>query len=114
MTYRKKLGMLVFLDSIIVSTAIFIALWIVHPSSSVFDTRVITIIAIALLLSHHLFAVLYKLYNKVWSYASVGELLAVVQSIILSIIMAVIVRSNDKRCLFFFHSKGGFTLARQC
>src|SRR5699024_12833007 len=48
--------------------------------------------AIALLFFHHLFAALYKLYNKVWAYASVGELLAIVQAVTLSIIATGVVQ----------------------
>src|SRR5690625_5283207 len=53
---------------------------------------VLTISAIALLLSHHLYAFLYKLYNKVWSYASVGELLAIAKAVTLTIISAAIIQ----------------------
>lgn len=48
--------------------------------------------SIALLISHHIFAMIYKLYNKVWAYASVGELIAIVKAITLSIIAAGIVQ----------------------
>ncbi|OZU88243.1 hypothetical protein CIL03_11350 [Virgibacillus indicus] len=92
MSYRTRLTLLVLLDSIIVSTAIFVASWIVYPFTNVLSTDAITISAIALLLFHHLFAFLYKLYNKVWAYASVGELVAIVQAITLSIIAAGIVQ----------------------
>lgn len=92
MSYRTRLTFLVLLDSLIVSTAIFVSLWIVYPDSSQFNTSVIVISAITLLFFHHLFAALYKLYNKVWSYASVGELLAIVQAVTLSIIATGIVQ----------------------
>lgn len=92
MTYRTRLTLLIILDSFIVSTAIFIASWIVYPFTDVLSRETIIISAIALLLFHHLFAILFKLYNKVWAYASVGELLAIVQSITLSIVAAGIVQ----------------------
>lgn len=88
MTYRTRLTLLVILDSLIVSTAIFVASWIAYPVTTGFDMKIILISAVALLFFHHLFAMLYKLYNKVWSYASVGELLAIVQAVTLSIISA--------------------------
>src|SRR5690625_5223547 len=96
-SYRTRLSLLVLLDSLIVSTAIFVALWIVYPDPTMFETSVIVISAIALLFFHHLFAALYKLYNKVWSYASVGELLAIVQAITLSIVATGFVQffAND-------------------
>ena len=97
MTYRTRLTLLILLDSLIVSTAIFIASWIVYPFTSVLTTASIVFSAVALLLFHHLFAFIYKLYNKVWAYASVGELLAIVQAITLSIIATGVVQflTND-------------------
>lgn len=97
MTYRTRLTMLILLDSIIVSTAIFVASWIVFPFDSVLKTEAIVISVIALLVFHHLFAFIFNLYNKVWSYASVGELLAIVQAVTLSIIATGIVQflAND-------------------
>ncbi|QHS23483.1 polysaccharide biosynthesis protein [Virgibacillus sp. MSP4-1] len=92
MTYRTRLTFLILLDSIIVSTAIFIAAWVVYPYTSVVQLDAILISAMALLLSHHLFAFIYKLYNKVWAYASVGELVAIVKAITLSIISAAIIQ----------------------
>lgn len=97
MTYRTRLTLLILLDSLIVSTAIFIASWIVYPFTSVLTTASIVFSAVALLLFHHLFAFIFKLYNKVWAYASVGELLAIVQAITLSIIATGVVQflTND-------------------
>lgn len=86
MSYRTRLGLLILLDSIIVSTAIFIASWVVYPFTSVINMNAIIISAVALLLFHHLFASIYKLYNKVWSYASVGELVAIVQAVTFSVL----------------------------
>jgi len=88
LTYRTRLTLLIILDSLIVSFAIFGATWITYPNAPVLDMSVLTISAIALLLSHHLYAFIYKLYNKVWAYASVGELLAIVKAITFSIITA--------------------------
>ncbi|WP_330949245.1 nucleoside-diphosphate sugar epimerase/dehydratase [Virgibacillus sp. MG-45] len=99
MSYKLRMALLVLMDSFIVSTAIFIAAWIVYPNmdTSVFNMPALITSAIALLLFHHLFAFIYKLYNKVWAYASVGELVAIVQSITLSIVAAGVVQyfAND-------------------
>lgn len=92
MTYRMRLALLVIMDSIIVSTAIFIAAWIAYPYEPVIHTTALIASAAALLVFHHIFAFVYHLYNKVWAYASVGELTALVKSITLSIIGAGIVQ----------------------
>lgn len=92
MTYRKRLTLLVILDSLIVSTAIFAASWILYPYASGYNLNVIIISSFALLIFHHLYAILYKLYNKVWSYASVGELSAIVRAVTLSILSTGVVQ----------------------
>ncbi|WP_217586555.1 polysaccharide biosynthesis protein [Lentibacillus saliphilus] len=93
MTYRKRLFMLTALDSFIVLCAIFAASWIVYPSMPVgFATPVLIITSVALLVFHHIFALIYKLYNKVWAYASVGELLAIVKAVSLTVLSAGVVQ----------------------
>ncbi|MFC4025123.1 polysaccharide biosynthesis protein [Oceanobacillus longus] len=93
MSYRKRLASLITLDSIIVSTAIFIAFWVIYPSyPNILLTNELFISAIALLIFHHIFAFIYKLYNKVWAYASVGELVTIVKAITFSIIAAGVVQ----------------------
>ncbi|RDW21460.1 hypothetical protein CWR48_03415 [Oceanobacillus arenosus] len=92
MSYRRRLTLLILLDSLIVSTAIFIASWIVYPQVDMLQTDALIISAVALLIFHHIFAFVYKLYNKVWAYASVGELVAIVKAVTLSIISAGIVQ----------------------
>src|SRR5699024_1230885 len=80
------------LDSLIVSFAIFAATWLVYPNIDSYSNTILLITALALLAFHHLFAFIYKLYNKVWAYASVGELFAIVKAVTLSIISAAIVQ----------------------
>ncbi|UOQ50320.1 polysaccharide biosynthesis protein [Gracilibacillus caseinilyticus] len=92
MGYKQRILLLVLLDSIIVSTAIFIASWIVYPNYSLENMKVVAITSIALLLFHHLFASIYKLYHKVWAYASVGELIAIVKAITFTIVATAIVQ----------------------
>ncbi|GAB2538095.1 polysaccharide biosynthesis protein [Gracilibacillus alcaliphilus] len=92
MGYKQRIGLLVLLDSLIVSTAIFISSWIVYPNFDGINMRVMVITAIALLLFHHLFAFIYKLYHKVWAYASIGELMAIVKAITLTIVATAVVQ----------------------
>ncbi len=97
MGYKQRIFLLLLLDSLIVSTAIFIASWIVYPTHSFGELDVMAITAIALLLFHHLFAFVYKLYHKVWAYASIGELMAIVKAITFTIVATGIVQflAND-------------------
>jgi FlaA1/EpsC-like NDP-sugar epimerase len=52
----------------------------------------VIISSITLLCSHHIFAAIYKLYNKAWEYASIGELKQIFKAITLSIIVTAIVQ----------------------
>ncbi|MCG5102611.1 polysaccharide biosynthesis protein [Oceanobacillus alkalisoli] len=93
MSYSKRLSLLFLLDTLIVATAIFVAAWIVYPAyTDILTSNAIITSAIALVIFHHLFAAVFKLYNKVWSYASVGELVAIVKAVTLSVISAGIVQ----------------------
>jgi FlaA1/EpsC-like NDP-sugar epimerase len=79
--------LLVLLDSLIVASAVYIASWIVYPSMEIFSMNTLLVSAVTLLLSHHLFAFIFKLYHKVWAYASISELVAIVKAVSLSILM---------------------------
>src|SRR5690625_686188 len=88
MSYNLRLFLLIILDSIIVLSAIFIASWVIEPSTQTLDPNILLITSLSLLFFHHVFASIYKLYNKVWAYASVGELFVIVQAVTLSVIFA--------------------------
>lgn len=92
MSYRKRMILLVILDSLIVGSAIYLASWIVYPLSTTWSIPTVIISMIALLFFHHLYANLFKLYNKVWAYASIKELKAIVISVTLSILSTAIVQ----------------------
>jgi FlaA1/EpsC-like NDP-sugar epimerase len=85
LTYKKRLTTLALLDSIIVLTAIYISYLTLNPTLHIFKIPMLLITSITLLISHHLFASIYKLYNKAWQYASVGELVAIVKAVTFSI-----------------------------
>ncbi|WP_339180184.1 nucleoside-diphosphate sugar epimerase/dehydratase [Oceanobacillus sp. FSL W7-1293] len=93
MTYKKRLALLILLDSLIVTSSVFIAFWMVYPSyPDVFLADELWISAIAFLIFHHIFAFVFKLYNKVWSYASIRELIAIVKAVTLTIISVGVVQ----------------------
>ena len=85
MTFRKRLSVLIVLDSLIVMTAIFLSSYLLYDT---FLIRQDTILfsSIILLISHHIFALYFGLYQKAWEYASVGELYAIVSAVTLSIL----------------------------
>ena len=78
--------------------SIFAGYFILHPSMNVYTVPMLWVSAITLLLSHHLFASIYHLYQKAWQYASVGELTAIVKAVTFSIAVTGVVQfiyAND-------------------
>lgn len=91
MTYKKRLSLFMIIDSCIVITAIFVGRFLVNATLNVITIPIIAS-SIAILLSHHLFSLVYKLYKKAWEYASVGELLIIFKVVTFSIMVAAIVQ----------------------
>lgn len=73
------------MDSLIVLSAIYVSVLTLHPTLAWIKSETLLVSSITLLLSHHFFASAYRLYNKAWEYASVGELVAIVKAVSLSI-----------------------------
>ncbi|HDX9579053.1 TPA: polysaccharide biosynthesis protein [Bacillus pseudomycoides] len=92
MSYSKRLSLLVFLDSFIVLTAVYLSYWFIHPNALNDIPITVIISSITLLCSHHIFAAIYKLYNKAWEYASIGELKQIFKAVTFSILVTAIVQ----------------------
>ncbi|MEW4231725.1 MULTISPECIES: polysaccharide biosynthesis protein [Bacillus cereus group] len=92
MSYRKRLSLLILLDSFIVLTAVYLSYWFIHPNVLSKIPTTVVISSITLLCSHHIFAAIYKLYNKAWEYASIGELKQIFKAVTLSIVVTAIVQ----------------------
>ncbi|WP_285891554.1 polysaccharide biosynthesis protein [Lederbergia citrisecunda] len=93
MTYQKRVPLLMLLDSIIVLFSIYVGYFILHPYSDFYTSKLLLVSSIILLISHHLFAIIYRLYNKVWEYASVGELVTIAKAVTFSIATAAIAQA---------------------
>lgn len=91
LSYQKRLAALMLIDSVIVMTSIYVCNFILAPVASVFTTTLL-ISSITLLISHHIIGYYYKLYKRVWKYASVGELINVFKAVTLSILITAIVQ----------------------
>ena len=84
--------MLALLDSIIVLTAIYISYFTLVPELQILKIPMLPATALTIFICHHVFAYYYKLYNKAWEYASVGELIAIVKAVTLTIIVTAIIQ----------------------
>lgn len=91
MIYKNRLSVLLLMDSLIVLSAIFISCFLVNASFNVFTPPVV-VSSITLLLSYHVFALVYHLYKKAWEYASIGEMILIAKVISFSIISAATVQ----------------------
>lgn len=76
---------MIVVDSLIVLSAIYIGFWLLNPTYNVIFSKTLFAASLSLLLWHHLFAYIYKLYNKAWQYASVGELLSILKAVTYSV-----------------------------
>ncbi|MFB9325045.1 polysaccharide biosynthesis protein [Paenibacillus aurantiacus] len=87
MTYFKRVSISMVSDSLIVISAIFFSRFLLGVSLDMPDTS-LAISALTLLLSHHVFSVVFRLYQKAWAYASTGELIIVLKCVTYSIAAA--------------------------
>lgn len=85
MEYRLRIATFVILDSLIVITAIFFSYFLLHPTLTVYSLPTLILSAITLLISHHIAAYYFHLYDRIWSVASVSELLTIVYSVTISV-----------------------------
>ncbi|HDX9579210.1 TPA: polysaccharide biosynthesis protein [Bacillus pseudomycoides] len=100
MAYRQRLSLLLLVDSLIVLSAIFFSYFLVNASFHVITLSSV-ISSITLLVSHHFFAFIYKLYKKAWEYASIGELLIILKAITFSIVITAIVQQVFLNGIYF-------------
>ncbi len=92
MTYGKRLTVLALLDSVIVLSSVYFSYFILNPELQIFKIPMLLTTSLTLLICHHLFFSIYKLYNKAWEYASVGELVAIVKAVTFTIIVTAIMQ----------------------
>ncbi|WP_276516642.1 polysaccharide biosynthesis protein [Fictibacillus nanhaiensis] len=92
MSYQSRVSMLILLDSLIVLTSIYVGYYTLNPYFNIYNFNMLTISSITLLASHHLFAFRYRLYQRAWEYASVGEMIGIVRAVTLSILAAGLIQ----------------------
>jgi FlaA1/EpsC-like NDP-sugar epimerase len=90
MTYRRRLSLLVLLDSAIVAAAVWLGLLLLGPAIEDAGMPSIYFVFAALLTGHHIFFFAYKLYKKAWEYASVGELLIMMKAVMLAGALSIV------------------------
>ncbi|TQR21225.1 polysaccharide biosynthesis protein [Psychrobacillus vulpis] len=101
MGYRLRITTFVVLDSIIVISAIFFSYFLLHPTLAVYSLPTLILSAITLLISHHIAAYYFHLYDRIWSVASVSELLTIVYSVTISIGTASLMQYAVQKDVYF-------------
>ncbi|WP_275899712.1 polysaccharide biosynthesis protein [Bacillus piscicola] len=84
MTYGKRLLGLMGIDTVIVMTAVFMGGYLIYNTAYI-ETPIIFASSLTLVVSHHIFAHFFKLYKRVWQYASISELTEIFKAVTLSI-----------------------------
>ncbi|MBI5972993.1 polysaccharide biosynthesis protein [Staphylococcus caledonicus] len=87
---RMRLLILIIIDSLIVAFSVFICYNILEPFFEGYSHKLLILTSLILLVSHHVFAYIFNLYHRAWEYASVNELILIVESVTCSIIATVV------------------------
>ena len=82
---RGRLLILIIIDSLIVAFSVFICYNILEPYFRGYSHKILILTSITLLVSHHVFAYIFNLYHRAWEYASINELLLIVEAVTSSI-----------------------------
>lgn len=101
MNYRMRYMLFFIIDSCIVLSAIYMSYWLLHPTINGYSDKVILISAVTLLVSHHIAAYFFHLYDRIWSVASVRELLTITYAVTISIVTASCIQYIIKNDVYF-------------
>ncbi|BDH60658.1 UDP-N-acetylglucosamine 4,6-dehydratase [Lysinibacillus sp. PLM2] len=101
MSYQKRIVTFFIIDSCIVISAIFISYWILNPTINIYSDKLIVLSAITLLISHHIAAYFFHLYNRMWSVASARELLTICFAVTISVVTASIIQYIINQDVYF-------------
>ncbi|CAM5185101.1 FlaA1/EpsC-like NDP-sugar epimerase OS=Ureibacillus acetophenoni OX=614649 GN=SAMN05877842_104117 PE=3 SV=1 [Ureibacillus acetophenoni] len=85
MNYKFRYLVFFLLDSFIVVYSIYFSYWLIHPELTLFSNPLIALSSVTILLSHHIVAYFYHLYDRMWSVASVKELVIIFYAVSISI-----------------------------
>ena len=90
--YRLRVTLLFALDTVIVLFSIYYSSYLLYNTFAIHHD-IIIISSIILVVSHHVFAFVFGLYQKAWEYASIGELMTIFNVVTLSIVVTAMSQS---------------------
>ncbi|UTR16174.1 polysaccharide biosynthesis protein [Salipaludibacillus sp. LMS25] len=91
MGYKQRISLLMLIDSLIVLVSVVFSYWLLSPTLYL-APAVVGISSVTLFIGHHIFAHVFKLYKRVWQYASINELLSITTAVSLSIMTLAFVQ----------------------
>ncbi|QMT19058.1 polysaccharide biosynthesis protein [Planococcus maritimus] len=91
------MSLLIVVDSLIVFFSIFVGYYILYPYVDLFQNQFLLASALTIFIAHHVFAMYFGLYRKVWEYASIGELSSIVKAVTLSVIAVGLVQYLNRQ-----------------
>ncbi|WP_341961939.1 polysaccharide biosynthesis protein [Planococcus maritimus] len=97
MSLKNRMSLLIVVDSLIVFFSIFVGYYILYPYVDLFQNQFLLASALTIFIAHHVFAMYFGLYRKVWEYASVGELSSIVKAVTLSVIAVGLVQYLNRQ-----------------
>jgi FlaA1/EpsC-like NDP-sugar epimerase len=89
MSYKARMFLFVFLDSIIVLFSIYLSHFFLNPFTAMVDKTVV-LTSVVLLLTHHIFSYILSLYNRAWRYAGIDEMIDIAKVVTASIGLAAV------------------------
>lgn len=87
-TYYKRVPLLMTLDSAFVLFSFFMAHYFLYPASTISFSYSLALTLFVLVFCNQLLAHSFRLYNKAWEYASVGELKTIIRVVTYSLLIA--------------------------
>lgn len=101
MNYTARYTIFFIIDSLIVLSAIFISYFLLYPTIHIYSDSLIILSSFTLLISHHVMVYFFQLYNRIWSLASVRELLTIAYAVTTSVVAASIMQLLIKSDIYF-------------
>ncbi|MDQ0270922.1 nucleoside-diphosphate sugar epimerase/dehydratase [Cytobacillus purgationiresistens] len=90
MTYRQRLSLFILIDTCLVLSALMIGALLAKELH--LENSTLFISGMCILLFHHLYALKFHLYKKVWEYASIGELMIIMKIVTYAISTSAIIQ----------------------
>ncbi|MEY2365309.1 nucleoside-diphosphate sugar epimerase/dehydratase [Lysinibacillus capsici] len=89
MNYKFRMVSLLIIDSIVVLISIFLAHFFLNPFNPTIDWM-LGLSSIILLISHHILCLHFHLYQRIWKYANIDELMSLCKVIVLSVLITAV------------------------